>query len=92
MRLLDVITVLDDLDEASTIYLQEPWTEEAIAVVAVEPDGGGLPPEAKAFDLKYFIEVSIAREFLHDWTRTLATSSSVSEQCERLIQYAINDA
>jgi len=92
MRLLDVITAVDVLNEGSTIYLQEPWTEESEAVIALEPDGGGLPPEAVALGLSYFIEVSIAREFLHDWARALAISPSASEQCERLIQYAIKDA
>ena len=92
MRLLDVILSLDDLDEASTIYLQEPWTKESNAVVALEPNDGGLPPEVKTLGLNYFIEVSIAREFLEDWARTLATPPSVSERCERLIQFAINDA
>lgn len=92
MRLLDVILSLDDLDEASTIYLQEPWTKESNAVVAPEPNDGGLPPEVKTLGLNYFIEVSIAREFLEDWAETLATPPSDNERCERLIQYSMNDA
>lgn len=92
MTLRDVITKLGAFDEADTTYLSEPWVEGSTAVVAREPDGGGLPPEAKALGLSYFIEVEIARNFLDDWIATLPDSPTVGERCERLIQYAINDA
>jgi hypothetical protein len=92
MTLLETISTLDELEEADTIYLQEPWTEESIAVVAAEPDGGGLPPEAKALGLSYFIEVAIARDFIEDWLSSLPSPATMSERCARLIQYAVNDA
>lgn len=92
MTLLDAISTLDELEEADTIYLQEPWTEESIAMVAAEPDEGGVPPEAKALGLSYFIEVAIARDFLDDWLSSLPSTATMSERCARLIQYAVNDA
>jgi hypothetical protein len=43
-------------------------------------------------NLKYFLEVSIASDFLEDWIASLQDEPSASATCERLIQYAINDA
>lgn len=92
MTLHDIIHVLDQLNEFDTIYAKEPWRVDSLAIVFSEPDCGGLPPEAQALDLSYFIEVAIAREFLEDWVSSSSGSVSTKEKCERLIQYAINDA
>lgn len=43
-------------------------------------------------DLKYFLEVNIARNFLQDWTASLETEPPLDAQCIRLIQYATFDA
>jgi hypothetical protein len=62
------------------------------AILAREPDGGGLPREAMGRHAAYFIEVFVAKEFLDGWTTSVARPTSAREQCERLIQYAITDA
>ncbi len=92
MTLIEVVKNLSDLDESDTIYVAEPWTENSKAIVAPEPASGGLPTEAAALGLKYFLEVSVAREFLEGWTGALGAEPTVRAKVERLAQYAINDA
>jgi hypothetical protein len=92
MKLLDVISRIDELDEDETIFLRPPWTEDSSAIVAYESADGGLPAEAQEHGLGYFVEVAIAREILEDWEATCPTPPTVSERCARLIQYAVTDA
>ena len=92
MTLLKVIQELDTLDKESTIYAAMPWTENSIAMVLPEPVAGGNPKKADELNLKYFIEVFIAHEFLIDWEANLDKIPTIHEKCARLIQYAINDA
>jgi hypothetical protein len=92
LTLAEAIKNLNDLDEGDTIYVMEPWTENSKAIVAPEPASGGLPAEAAGLGLNYFLEVSVAREFLEDWTDTLSAEPSLQAKVRRLTQYAINDA
>lgn len=90
--LLRVIETLDTLNEEDTIYVAEPWHEDAKALVAFEPLPKGTPEDALRLGLKYFLEVIIAKEFLEEWAEHVGTKPSLHDACERLIQYAINDA
>lgn len=92
MTLLDVVTNLDTFDSESTIYAAEPWSRTSAAVVATEPDDGSVPRDAASLGATYFIEVFVAHEFLAGWKSSVNPDASETEQCERLIQYAINDA
>lgn len=92
MRLIDIVERLASVDQEATIYAAAPWTTASNALVAPEPSSGGIPREAAAAGLKYFIEVAIAREFLDGWVSNLDDAPSPQEKCERLIQYAITDA
>ena len=67
MILVEVISKIYELDEFQTIYLRAPWSPDSRAVVALEPDEGGLSPEVVEMGLSYFIEVAIAQDFLEDW-------------------------
>ena len=91
-RLGDLLKRLASLDQDSTIYAAEPWTSESAAVVAMEPESGGLPKIAASQGLKYFMEVYIAHDFLEDWESTLAEKPTDQERCDRIIRYAIDDA
>ena len=92
MTLADVCRRLDELDPDHTIYVRQPWTPDSAAVVAPEPDEGGLPPEAEGQGVSYFIEVYLAREFLADWQASLPAPASELAACRRLIAYATDDA
>lgn len=91
-KLLDVVKKLAKLDEDHTIYAVEPWTWESEACVAMEPDDEDIPSKASKIGAKYFIEVSIAKEFLEGWVESEGLTPSDRERCDRLIHYAIYDA
>ena len=90
--LISLVEGLGSLDQEATIYAAEPWTSASRAIVAREPDSGGLPAEAQSRGLKYFLEVAIACDFLNGWATSLGHDPSNQERCDRLIQYAVNDA
>src|SRR5258708_3324507 len=92
VTLFEAIKNLSDLDENDTIYVAEPWTENSKAIVAPEPVSGGLPAEAAGLGLKYFLEVSVAREVLEGWTGVLGAEPNLRAKVERLTRYAIDDA
>jgi hypothetical protein len=92
MKLLEVVSLLPGLDDTHTIYAKQPWSCTSEAILAVEPTDGGLPLEAKQSGLEYFLEVFIAKEFLEGWFSNLQTKPTLLAQCERLVQYAENDA
>ena len=92
IRLEDAIGRLASVDQDATIYAAEPWSGDSSAVVAIELDSGGGPAEAARLGLKYFLEVSVARDFLEGWESTLGSTPTEQERCARLIRYAINDA
>lgn len=92
VTLTQILSRLDSLSELSTIYVAEPWSGDSVAIIAEEPDCGGLPPEAQALGLKYFLEVSVARDFLEGWFSTLTERPPSDAICKRLVSYAITDA
>ena len=92
MTLIDVIARLDSFDPAHTIYVRKPWMRGAFAAVASEPETGGLLDEAMRQGLDYFLGIDIALEFLEGWISNLQSPPSLEEKCDRIIQYAINDA
>jgi hypothetical protein len=87
-----VLVSLDSFDAEHTIYAAEPWSKESKTVVAHEPETGGVPEEAQAQGMKYFLEVFVARDFLEDWKTTLNKEPTRDEVCARLIHFAIHDA
>lgn len=87
MRLSDVLRNLASYDEEATIIAAEPWTPDSAASVHVF-DTGRVSEMAR--DGKtYFLEVAIARELRESWTDAQGDERAF---CERVIQYAINDA
>ncbi len=92
MNLLQVISNLSDFDEDHTIYAEEPWSPDSEAMVRPEPEDGSVPGDASAKGLTYFIEVFLAKEFLHDWAAGQPREPSSREKAERLIKYAVDDA
>lgn len=93
MTLLDLIKNLANLDPDLTIYAKKPWQPSSEAVATLpDPDENPVPPELEAQDFRYFLEVSVATEFAKGWRSTKLLPPSSKALCERLIQYAINDA
>ena len=91
-KLSDIVSRLEDFDEDDTIYVAEPWAEDSNAMVAPEPDEGLVPAKAAKAGLTYFIEVFMAIEFTEAWVASQEEKPSLSAICQRLIEYATNDA
>lgn len=61
-------------------------------MVAREPDAGGLPSVVSDAGMKYFLEVSIAQEFVENRLTSLDERPTPSAVCQRIIDCAVNDA
>ncbi|AHF89146.1 hypothetical protein OPIT5_01595 [Opitutaceae bacterium TAV5] len=92
MTLFEIINKLGEFDREHTIYAVEPWSPSSAAVVEPEPQSGGVPADAEKRGMSYFLEVFIAQDFLEDWQGNLPKKPSATERCQRVIDYAINDA
>jgi hypothetical protein len=90
LTLLEAVRDLASLDDTSTIYAAEPFTENSEVLVAAEQQSRTLPKEVEERGLKYFLEVFIAREVLEDWVTD--AEPTLQEKCARIIQYANTDA
>ena len=95
-KLIDIIENLATFGDEGTIYACEPWTENSNAMVAQEPDEGGVPPEAANAGMTYFLETYIATEVVEGWIRSRL--KAISERpsslwlCQKVIYYATYDA
>lgn len=92
MTLADVAARLSEFDQTYTIYAAEPWTAASSAIVDYEPDEGGLPAEATKLGLSYFLEIEIANDVRDGWISAQEQQPDDAEICQRLIDYAVNDA
>jgi hypothetical protein len=95
VKLIKLIERLAELDDEDTIYACDPWTEDSDAMVALEDPESvdfGVPSEAAEAGMKYFLEVSIAREVVEGWIPYLDEKPTLTEICQRVIEYAIDDA
>lgn len=91
MKLLEVAQNLHRLDHEKTIYAKEPWHASSEAVVAMEHAGSLVPAPLAERGYSYFLEVSIAKEFLADLPY-VDPWLTLEQRCNRLISYAANDA
>ena len=92
MKLIELIRDWDVLDDDGTIYASQPREENSEAIVAHQPELGGLPPQAERPGLNYFLEVFIASKFVGGWAANLDAQPALQQECARLIGYAANDA
>jgi hypothetical protein len=82
---LNLISANEEFDDLMTVYVKKPWGVDSDAIIVPQPEDGSITP-VDGHD--YFLEVFIIKDWLDD-----LGSSEVSEAtCNRIIQYAINDA
>lgn len=87
MKLSDVVDQIDKFDEGLTVYVAPEWTPDSTVLVAREPDGGGVPPEAQTEGMRYFLEIFVMKEVLEG-----LKDLDLDGRTRRLIRYAITDA
>ncbi len=88
MTLSEILQNLDAFDEEATIIVEEPWGPNSRAQVIESPSDGNIS-NIDRDGMSYFLEVCIVHEFKQEWS---PDNGGVEALCERLIQYAINDA
>jgi hypothetical protein len=87
MNIRDVVSRLDELDEALTIFAKRPWTANA-EVMLCPHDNDDEKERARAAGFDYFLEISIAKdEVLEPLRRT-----DIDTRLKVLLFYAENDA
>ena len=84
MNLVELIEKIRDINKEMAIYATVPWREDSLSIVAFEPDDGGLPAEAAEAECIYFLEVSIACEFIEAWATSQSRTPTSLEKCARL--------
>ena len=65
--------------------MKKEWSIESATIIVPQPENGSISP-VDGHD--YFLEVFIIK----DWLVDLDASEVSLETCNRIIQYAINDA
>ncbi|OWQ97721.1 hypothetical protein [Sphingopyxis witflariensis] len=87
MRLVELITRASDwTDDDSTIYVAKPWSGDADAIVVSPAPDTTEPVERDGVKYDYFLETFIARDLLE------GLNGSPDDRCQRLVDYAENDA
>ncbi|TCM12033.1 hypothetical protein EDF56_1203 [Novosphingobium sp. PhB165] len=87
MRLIELIARASGWTaEITTIYVTEPWSCEAEAILVSPAPDTTEPTERDGRRYCYFLETFIAREVLD------CLDGAPAERCERLIDYARSDA
>jgi hypothetical protein len=79
------------LTEEGVICGAWPFTEKSEAIVVRRPESGRVA-EIEKPGFKYFLEVSVAREFREGWLSNVVKEPTIQEKCARLIHYANFDA
>jgi hypothetical protein len=88
--ILGIVGELNKYGSEQVICAKKEWTPQSEADVFDFDPGCRIPEISKQQGLAYFLEISVALEFLEGLE---APASWTAEQvCERLIQYALNDA
>ncbi len=90
--LIEVVGNLKAYDDQLTIFAQEPWTSASLAVVELEDEDGSLVRKRDGIVFSYFLEVFIAVDFLDGWESNSPEPIELPAKCNRLIEYATNDA
>ena len=88
MKLIEALNLInskDDFDELMTVYVKKEWSNDSETIIVPQPESGDVLP---IDGHHYFGEVFIVKEWLSD----LRVSKVSIEACNRIIQYAINDA
>ncbi len=88
MKLIEILNEIrerDSLNDRMTVYVKREWTPNSEAILTQQPEDGSTVP-IDGHD--YFLEAFIIK----DWLDDLDSPEVTSEQCNRIIQYAINDA
>jgi hypothetical protein len=78
-------------DSEKTIYAKKPWLPESEVEIRVEPQDCLVPDDLEKKGYQYFLEVFIAQEIITNLS-LVYPPYTLEKRCEKLINYAENDA
>lgn len=88
---MDIIHCLQRVDQYSSeeiLFVEEPWAIEAnIQIILDDQSQTVLDINGKKYT--YFLEIFIINELLEEFS---IKNMTLEEKCQRIIEYAINDA
>jgi len=88
MKLIEALNEInsrDDYGDLMTIYTKKEWNEGSETIIVSQPEDGSIEP---INGHSYFLEVFIVKEWLEELNEREVSKAT----CDRIIQYAINDA
>jgi hypothetical protein len=88
MKLIEALNLINsknDFGDLMTVYVKKEWSVDSDTIIVPQPENGSISP---VDGHNYFLEVFIIK----DWLADLGSSEVSLETCNRMIQYAINDA
>ncbi|WP_020584407.1 hypothetical protein [Endozoicomonas elysicola] len=93
MKLLEATEAIESLNQEETLYVKLPWTPESEVALRIEDEDATVstPLDLKEKGYEYFLEVYLTKEFKEDLLETGKYNTEI-DICNRIIQYAINDA
>ena len=89
MKLIEIVSKLNDPPEETFICVRRPWNHNAESVLVPFNDDLSIPQEVKSQGYEYFLEVTTAREILDAF---LDKKPSLEQVTDFIIYYAENDA
>lgn len=91
MKMMELTQKLYELDSEKTIYAKKPWLPDSEVEVRDEPENSLVPKDLEGAGYEYFLEVFVAQEVFPDLNH-VESSFTLEQWCDKLINYAENDA
>jgi len=88
MKIIEAVRQIETLDTKATLFVRQPWTTESEAALAVE--GTVEEERIRGEGMSYFLEVTVARDFLIGLKDTRRKAPRAGQLCKWLIEYAAN--
>lgn len=92
MTLRDIITEIDTIDSALTIYLLDLSNSDSEAILLEQDENGSIFRTFNRAQYHYLLEVFLAKEIMDDFQVTKGRKPSVEEAVQWVYEYGINDA
>ena len=92
MTFYDVVSKADSFGEEWGVYALKPWNKDSVTIVCHPEEQTGLFAVIDGVRYDYLIQISILCEIFDGLGRMLGREATIDEKCDRIIEYAMNDA
>jgi hypothetical protein len=88
----DVVLEADNFGEELGVYALMPWNKDSVTIVCHPEEQTGLFAVVDGIRYDYLIQISILCEIFDGLSRMLGREATIDEKCDRIIEYAMDDA